>query len=332
MELNKLTLEDFVSLVDIMWLDTVETADKTAYNSGIFHVVPIAQNTGDSRRMSEIHREQYARRKPEGDQSERLKIQKGYTKDLESYRVSLDVGVTYEQRTQNKYPEVMAQLTDMVETPWNRLELDLQMYLSNFDATSYVDMDGETVDTATGDTYAWGYTAHTVRASSSTYRNILANNPRVSTGSLVAMERLVSENSIDQFGTKIVGINYDILWTTDDAEDCKVVEEFLTSVGSPEYDNPNVKNVNRFKYRHVKLPRVALTSAGVVDTDKRHYWGLVSSKYVTAYLGVWEAPHVIPMFLKQDGTDNMETGVRAGYGACVVSGRGAGFSKGNGAA
>jgi len=332
MELNKLTLEDFVSLVDIMWLDTVDNADRSAYNSGIFHIVPIAQNTGDSRRMSEIHREQYARRKPEGDQSERLKIQKGYQKDLESFRIALDVGVTYEQKTQNKYTEVMAQLTDMVDTPWNRMELDLQMFLSNFDQTSYMDMDGETVDLSTGDTFAWGYSLHPVKASSETYRNILANNPRVSPGSLVAMQRLVSENSIDQFGTKIVGINYDILWTTDDAEDLKVVEEFLTSVGSVEYDNPQVKNVNRFKYKHVVLPRVALTAGGVVDTDKRHYWGLVSTKFVTAYLGIWETPHVIPFFDKKDGTDNMETGVRAGYGACVVSGRGASFSKGDGSA
>ncbi len=102
MELNKLTLADFVSLVDIMWLDNVKSADRSAFNSGIFHVIPIAQNTGDSRRMSEINIEQYARKKAEGDQAQRLKIQQGYTKDLESYRVAMDVGVPIEQRTQNK--------------------------------------------------------------------------------------------------------------------------------------------------------------------------------------------------------------------------------------
>lgn len=332
MELNKLTLSDFVSLVDIMWLDSVDTADKSAYNSGIFHVVPIAQNTGESRRMSEIQREQYARRKDEGDQAKRLKIQQGYTKDLESYRVAMDVGVTLEERTQNKYPEVTAKLTDMVELPWNTIELDLQMRLSFATATSYSDMDGNTIDTATGDTYAWAYSLHSVKASSATYRNILSNNPRLSPGALTAMERMAKENAIDQFGVKIVGIRFDIMWTTDDAEDIKVAEEFLTSVGSPEYDNSNVKNVNRFKYRHVVLPRVAVDSSGAVDTDKRHYWGLVSSKYVTAYLGMWESPNVIPMFETKDGTDNLETGVRAGYGICVVSGRGFTLSLGDGSA
>jgi len=315
-----------------MWLDNIKSADRSAFNSGIFQVIPIAQNTGDSRRMSEINIEQYARKKPEGDQAQRLRIQQGYTKDLLSYRVALDVGVTFEQRTQNKYPEVMSALTSMVELPFNSMELDLQMRIANATATSYSDMDGETVDTTTGDTYAWAYSGHLVRGTSDTYRNILANNPRLSSGALIAMRRMAVENAIDQFGQKIIGINYDILWTTDDEEDIKIAEEYLHSTGSPDYDNPAVKNVWAYRFRHVILPRVAMTALGVVSTSKRHYWGLCSSKYVTAYLGIWEEPNVIPMFKKMDGSDNWETGVRAGFGICVVSGRGFCLSTGTGEA
>ncbi len=330
MELNSLTTNDFVSLVEIMWLDNVENRDKSCWDSGIFNIVPIAENSGESRRFSEINREQYARRKSEGNQAERLKIQQGYTKDMTSYRVAMDVGITYEDRTKNKYPEVMARLTDMVELPWNSMELDMQQRVSNFDQTSYIDMDGETIDTTTGDTHPWGYTAHTVKGNTTTYRNILANNPRLSKGALVAIQRLGKENAIDQFGKKIVGINFDLLWTTDDEEDMVLAEEYLESLGAPDYNNPAVKNVMRYKFRHVILPRVAVDSSGFVDTTKRHYWGTVSTKYSTAYLGIWEYPHVIPMYVKTDGTDNYETGVRAGYGIVVVSGRGANFSKGDG--
>lgn len=330
MELNNLTLSDFVSLVDIMWLDNVDNIDRSAYNSGIFNVMPIAENTGDSRRFSEINREQYARRKAEGDQAERLKIQQGYTKDMTSYRVAMDVGVTYEDRTKNKYPEVLAKLTDMVELPFNSMELDLSMRISNATATSYVDVDGETIDLTTGDTFQWAYTAHTVKGSSATYRNQLANNPRLSKGALVAMLRMAKENAIDQFGKKIVGINYDVLWTTDDEEDLVIAAEYLQSLGAPDFNNSNVKNVFRYKFRHVVLPRVALDSTGVVDTTKRHYWGLCSTKFTTAYIGVWESPHVIPMYVIPDGTDNYQTGVRAGYGIVVVSGRGFTLSLGDG--
>lgn len=332
MELNNLTLSDFVSLVDIMWLDNVENISRDAYNSGIFQVVPIPENTGDSRRMSEINREQYARRKAEGDQASRLKIQQGYTKDLLSYRVAMDVGVTYDDRTKNKYPEVLAKLTDMVELPFNTMELDLSMRISFATATSFVDMDGELIDTTCGDTRPWADTAHTVRGSSQTYRNRLANNPRLSKGGMVAMLRMGKENAIDQFGKKIVGINYDVLWTTDDEEDLVLASEYLQSLGAPDFNNPNVKNVFRYKFRHVVLPRVALDASGVVDTSKRHYWGLSSTKFTTAYIGVWEYPHVIPMYQIMDGTDNYQTGVRAGYGICVVSGRGFTFSSGDGAA
>lgn len=330
MELNTFTMEDFVSLTDFIWLDNVEGADKSAINSGIFIQVDIPQNTGNTRQFSEIQREQYLSIKDEGDQADRLKYQQGYSKTMTKKRMAKDVGITYEDINENKYPDVIAKLTDMAEMPWNTVELDLQMRLSYFDATSYEDKDGVTVDTTVGDTLAWGSTAHTVRASSATFRNILANNPRLSKGSLITMGRLSKENAIDQFGKKIQGIRYDILWTTDDEEDIVIASEILESMGAIDYTNPAITNVMRYKYRHVVLPRVAIDATGAVDTTKRHYWGVVSSRYATAYLGWWERPHKIPLYEKKDGTDNYETGVRVGYGVCVVSGRGANFSKGNG--
>ncbi len=332
MELNKLTLSDFVSLVDIMWLDMVPNIDRSAYNSGIFKVVPIANNTGESRRFSEINREQYASRKTDGEQAERLKIQQGYTKDMTVYDVSKSVGVTHDMRRDNKYIEVLSALEDMVQLPFNTMELDLSMRISYAAATSYTDMDGNTIDTSCGDTYAWAYSAHTVKGSSATYRNILANNPRLSKGALQAMVRMAQENAIDQFGKKIVGIDYDILWTTDDPEDCDLVMEYLESTADLDSSNSGVKNVNRSRYRHVRLPRVALDSSGAVDTDKRHYWGLASAKYITAYIGIWEQPHVIPMYEIKDGSGNWQTDVIAGYGIATVSGRGFAMSKGDGSA
>lgn len=332
MELNTLTMADFVSLTTFIWLDNVESADKSALNSGIFMQMDIAKNTGDSRQFSEISREQYLSYKAQGDQSDRLSYQQGYSKIMYKKRMAKDVGITKEDRDENKYPDVLARLTDMAEMPWNTVELDLQMRLAFFSATSYSDKDGLTVDTTVGDTLAWGSTAHTVRGSSATFRNVLANNPRVSKGSLIAMARMAKENAIDQFGKKISGIQYDILWTTDDEEDIVVVTEILQSMGNTDYNNSAIKNTLQYRYRHVALPRVAMDATGGVDTTKRHYWGTVSSRYCTAYIGWWERPNMIPLFETKDGTDNLETGVRVGYGIAVVSGRGANFSAGDGTA
>lgn len=331
MELNTLQNPDFTSLLNIIWLDTQNSLSQEARNSGIWNVLSIPQNSGESRRMSEIDLEEYASKKTQSSSAGRAKYQQGYTKDLTSYRIAEDIGVSYEEKTQNKYPEVLARLTNLSRLPVNRMELDLQMRVSNASATSYVDMDGETIDITGGDSLAWAYTAHTLKGTSTTYRNILANNPQVSKGALEAMERMVKENTLNQFGTKMV-IPYDILWTTDDAVDMNVVMEYLDSVGAPDFTNPGVKNVLKGKYRHVVLSRVAVDSSGAVDTTKRHYWGLASSVATTAYLGVWEEPHVLPFEDDKMRTDDIVTGVRAGYGICHVSGRGFALSKGDGTA
>jgi len=331
MELNKLSLSDFTSLLTIMWLDNLESVPPVARQSGIWRVLSIAQNTGDSRRMSEIDLEEYAKKKPEGSQAERARFQQGYTKDLQSYRVAEDIGVTYEERTQNKYPQVLARIENIAKLPVNRMELDLQHRITFATATSYVDMDGETIDTTGGDSLAWASTAHTLRGTSATYRNRLANNPAVSKGAIEAIRRMVKENTLNQFGEKMT-VNHDILWTTDDEVDINVVQELLFSTGNVDYTNANIKNPMQGKYRHVILPRVATDAAGAVDTSKRHYWGTASSMATTAYLGVWEEPHSIPFYELQDGSENYQAGVRAGYGICHVTGRGFSFSSGDGVA
>lgn len=330
MELNKLTIPDFTSLVNIMWLDSMEAEKREAYNSGIWKVRQIAENSGDSRRMSEIDLEQYAERKGEADQAARARYQQGYTKDLLAYRVGKDIGITYEERTQNKYPEVIDRLSNLASLAVRTIERDLSLRLAYFSATSYTEPNGTVVDTTGGDSLAWASTSHTLRASTSTYRNILANNPVISRGSLEAMERMNIENSLNQFGEKIPGMVWDVIWTTDNPQDCNVVSEYLDSTGSPDFTNSAVKNVYQYKYRHVRLPRVALTVAGLPDTTKARRWGMCSTQWTTAFIGVWEEPHVTPFVDTNDGTDTWRTGTRAGYGICHVTGRGNSFSLGDG--
>lgn len=330
MELNKLTLSDFTALFNVMWLDNVESMRRNAYESGIWKYMSIPENTGDSRRMTEIDLEQYASRKGEGDQASRARIQQGYTKDLLSYRVAKDVGISYEERTQNKYQTVIERLTNLAKLPINSIELDLSMRIANAENTSYTDKDGVVIDTTGGDALAWASTAHTLKASTTTYRNILANNPVPSRGAFEAMERMNQENSYNQFGEALPSMPWDIIFTTDDPQVCNLVSEYLESSGSPDFTNSQVKNVYQYKYKHVRLPRIMFTAAGARDTTKRNRWGMASSEGTTAYIGVWEEPHTLPFEVTTDRTDNYVTGVRAGYGICHVTGRGFSISYGDG--
>jgi len=333
MELNTVSLSDFVKLATVIWAKKFESVPQTMISSGLFKTMDIPSNSGNTREFSEIDSEEYAKTKDQGDQASRAQVQQGYSKTMTQKRVALDIGITYEMRTQNKYPEVVARIEGSAMQASNRMDLDLSHRISFITATSYVDMDGNTVDITVGDGLAAASTAHTLRGSSTTYRNILANNPRLSKGALEGMERLAVEETYNQFGEKM-SMSFDLLWTTDDPNTINTAREYLQSTADVEGSNSGVTNVYASKYKHVVLKRVATDANGSPDTDKRYYWGIASSGSTQAYLGVWEKPHLktpASMNAGEDfSTDDWNFGVRGGYGIVMVSAAWIKVSKGNG--
>jgi hypothetical protein len=294
MDLSTVNLTDFVRNAEIMWLKGAETYAPVMRNSGLVREMSIPNNSGNTREFSEIDLELYAKRKAEREQAKFSRVQQGYSKTGTLYRIAFAESVTYEMRSQGKYLDIQQKLTNLLPTAMRRMDLDLQHRITFATSTSYTDQDGVTVDTTVGDTLALASTSHTVRGSSSTFRNRLANNPQVSRGSLEAMEKMRIENSINQFGQK-VAINDDILWTTDDPNTINTVRELLQSTASISAGtNDGVPNVYRAKYKHVILPLVATDKDGNVDATKAKYWGLASSMRSAFYLGVHEEPRVIP--------------------------------------
>lgn len=334
MELNTITLGDFVKLADVLFKKGKNSVMDVMRNSGIFNVSPIPANSGNTREFSEIDLEEYADNKGESAQSERAKVQQGYSKTMTQKRVSKDIGISYEMRTQNKYPEVTRRLTNLGGLAKNRMDLDLAHRITFATATSYTDKNGATVDVSLGDTLALASTAHTVRGSSTTYRNRLANNPRLSKGALQGMRRLVVEETINQFGEKVTR-SFDILFTTDDPEDMDMAAEILKSTSGIDATNSGVINVDQARFKHIALPRVATDANGAVNADKKHYWGLVSSMDSQAHLGIWEEARMKSPSVgngEDFSTDDWNFGTRAGYGITIVSGAFFKFSSGDGVA
>lgn len=336
MELSIATLSDFVRLADIIFMKGLDSYPMVARTSGMYRVESISDNTGNTREYTEIDLEQYARVKGESDQAARARVQQGYSKIATLYRIGHDIGISYEMRHYNKYPEVVARLTNLGRTAAQRMELDLQHRITFATATSYTDMDGRTVDTTTGDTKSLAATDHTVRASSTTFRNRLANNPVFSKGALEGMELMIIQNSINQFGEKVV-VPYDIVWSTNDPNTINTIREHLRSTAAPEASNNGVINVYAGKYRHIVLPLVPTTATGADDSTKYKYWGLVSSLNSAAYLGVNEEPHLKtpPADGKSNeefSTDDWTFGTRAGYFICTPGARWFALSTGDGTA
>ena len=331
-DLNSLSLGVFTRLAGVVFGKSLEMADRTAQSSGLFVVENIPDNSGETRDYTEIDLELYASNKSQGDQAARGRVQLGYNKLVTAKRVAKDIGITYEMRKFNKYPDVVRRLTNLAQMPMNRLELDLQHRIGFGTATSYTDKDASVVDITTGDGLSLFNTAHTLTGSSTTYRNRLAGNPILSKGALEGIERLITEETLNNFAEKVT-IPFDILWTTDNPADVNTALEYLNSVAAPDFANSGVSNVYKAKYKHVKLPLVATTAAGATDATKRRYWGVASSMMSDAHLGIWESPHLkSPAELnagEEFSTDDWQYGVRAGFGIGIVTGRWVKFSSGD---
>lgn len=328
------SLPDFVRNAQIFWLKSADQFDAVMRKSGIVTEVNIPDGTGNTREYSEAQLEQYAKKKKEREQAQYAKIQQGYSKIGTLYRVAFAEPITVEMRKYGKYPEIVNTLTNLLPTAMNRMELDLQHRFGFGTVTAYTDMDGDSIDITVGDGFQLFYTAHTVKGSTTTFRNRVANNPQMSRGGLEAMEKMRVENHINQFGQKIPVMD-DILWTTDDPNTVNTTKELLRSTASIDSGaNDQVINIYQAKYKHVILPRIATDNTGSVDSTKSKYWGLVSSKESSFYLGVNEEPHVTPPSAGSNAEDFLTEDwffkVAGGWMIVVVSAQFCGFSSGDG--
>ncbi len=325
-ELMTSSVNDLVKNAVVLWNKTVEMLPTPARSSGLFDVFPVSENSGNTREVSEIDANQYAKLKGEGEQAKRSKIQQGYSKTLTVKRIAEDVSITYEMRKYNKYPEVVAQLTSLGGKFTNRLELDLTHRLTFGASTYYTDMDGATVGTTCGDTLALISASHTLKGSSTTYSNVITSNPQLSKGALEVAERIAVENTYNHLGEKS-DITFDILYTTDDPNLVNTAREILQSSAEVSAANSGVVNVYKAKFRHVILPRLATDKDGAVDATKRLYWGIASSMGVRnngIKCGVWEEGHLkLPApssNAEEFSTDDLSFGVRGGYGIEALAG------------
>lgn len=335
MELTTIEFGDFVKLATVIWVKGYEAIPQVIQTSGLVKRMDISENTGNVREFSEIETNSFLTFKGEGDQAARGKIQQGYSKTMTKYRVAENIGITYEMRKENKYPEVVTALTTAGEKGPQTMELDLTHRLTFGTATSYVDRDGRTVSTTVGDGFQLFYTAHTLKGSAVTYRNRLANNPALSKGAIEGMERLITENTYNNLGEKKTQ-SFDILYTGDDPNTVNTAREYLRSQSDPTAAHAGVINVYAGVYRHVKLPYLATTNTSAPDTTKRGYWGIASSSLSSFYLGVWESPHMIAPTAGSNAedvqTDDWDFRVRAGYGIVIVGASWIKMSSGDGVA
>lgn len=332
MSINTVSLNELVENSQIIWLKEHTMPEDEILTSGLYKRGVWEAGTGEVKEYSEIDKEMYAPNAPEGEDYAEARVQQGYTKTVKPVRRGIVVTITWQMRQRNKYGEIKSKLETWSSTVKNRMLLDLSHRFTYMTATSYTDKDGSTVDTSMGDALALAYSAHLVKGTSTTYRNRLAGNPALSKGSLELMEKMVIENTMNQFGEQELSVDYDVLWTFKDPNTINMARVLLNSTADPDAPNAGVLNVNKAKYRLVTIHRGNTTAAGVALTDntKNKYWGLVATPIFAAYLDIETPPTPIEPEEKYNG--DVLFGADGSYSICIVSGKGFAGSTGDGAA
>lgn len=325
--LNTVTLSEFTDLVEkdfIMYQNMVKPVAQQIFISDT-----MAANTGDSRRYDEVDTETFGKLKRQGMKASKAAVGVGYSKTITVKRIAREIDITWEMRRFNKKPEVIGQLTSLKQFCPQRTELDLTHRLTFCSSSTMTDMDGETVDLTGGDSLPIIYAAHTLKYSSTTWRNRVANDPAFSRSALEAAEALFNTDILSNFGERRV-LTPNVIITGDDPNTCNTVKQFLSSVADVDQANAGVVNVYKGKYRHIELPYLATTAAGVNDATKKRWWFLgaigMGINGLQAYYGEWEATNIKTPTVGGNGedfsTDNWTYGTRKSYGIAVVSARG----------
>jgi hypothetical protein len=260
-------------------------------NSWIVSKESVPLNTWKYRIFAEnVVKNSYAVFTAEGAPAPSTMPQYGYEKAMEIKQYEHSISITKMARLTWKDSEIIRQLTDLSENTYRKIDLDLSHRLSFWFATSYVDNGWQTVDLTSWDWLATFSASHTLTGSSSTWSNIVPNNPQFSKGAYTAAKRLWVENTFNNLWEKMA-IDFDLVITTDDEDTVIAVKELSNATADTNSSNAWTFNVYR-GLKHIIAPRIATTATGWVDTTKRKYWFLGSSSQKPIKYAELEAPYV----------------------------------------
>lgn len=329
--LNTLTFKGYTDNVLKTYLDFLKT-----YKSEVGPLF-ISRNVGETAPTTDMIREQdmsqYAHDKPQGVDAQRLEFGEGYYKEIFAYRIGAQLNISYEMRVANRFEigQAMARFNSSVP---NRMELDRQHRLTFANATSYINMDGRTVDTTAGDGLALGSATHPLAFTTITWSNIVPANPQLSVTSLESAQKLAVTDILDNYGLPVEMPFTHLAVNKQDPQTVRVAREIMKSTTNITQANPGVINTFEQMYEVLVLSRVATDAMGRPNSAKYKWWSLLALSGMNrfqAYEYVWEAPHMNPMAQGSNNgvdpyNDDYTFGSRGRYSHAVVSARGAIFS------
>lgn len=288
---------DFVQNLRVSWRESYVRVPKNAMK-----LFDVSMNNSLVTDHSSLDGFTFAREKNEGDQHYKENPTQNYRVTMTKYTISIEAVISWEMRKYDQYREIDNKMREIGEACAQRMELDLTHRFTFGTATTYTNMDGRSVSIDTGDTLALFSAVHTVRGSTTTFRNRVLNSPSFGRAGLEAAEALFSQQMIDSSGNKIIP-QPDTIVTGNDPATENAVREFLNSTASPTVSNSGVENVYKSKYQHIVLPYLATTNVGGRDATKEKIWMLMSVAHTDGILEISEMPRLIAPSPGSNGED-----------------------------
>lgn len=292
----------------------------------------IARGEGDRKVFMEMDGDEFARSKPEGTSVVKTDVVKGYEKTGFLKRFGAEIDITWEMREYGKDETIKRQLLNLSKFGPRRMMLDLQHRFTFAEATSYNNMDGETVDTSMGDTLAMASTVHTLTGSSDTYSTIVPGNPQFSMGSFEAAQEVANEQILNNLGRRR-HMNFNTLVIHRDPVTMRKAYQLRDSMSDNTQNNSGVVNTYKGSFDILVLPDLATNADGSYNSAKAKQWHWVAKGEWEGYFQLYEAPHTVAprggSNLEDAHTDDWTFGMRTTYLICVVSAKGTVTSFGN---
>lgn len=303
----------------------------------IYITEPIPLHSGNIRQYDERDFSTFASDKPEGVAARKAQFGIGYHKQMYLKRIAKEMDLTDEAIMFDRWMDVKSIGIDLGETAPQRINLDMtQLAITFAQGTQYIDMDGNPVDTTTGDGLSIANAAHTLAFSSLTYTNIVPGNPQFSKTGLISAEAIARNNTLNNYGIPRRK-RFTHIWTSGNPNNVENITQFLRSISDNTQANPNVENTYRNRYKLLVLEQLDTTVTGQRDTTKSNWWGIgafdgqIPMNRFWAMYGEWEPAHMKPAPTSDNNAvdfskDIRRFGVRAGYGLAIVNPQGIVYS------
>lgn len=297
--INSTNFPDFVANKTINFRKAYDAFHRVA--SQLYDVQRTDQENGEE---SSLDGFTVAKVKRDGSDFSYLNINQGDNKTWKTYEIGGMTKITWLMRKTAKYRLIDSRINGLARSVAKRMELDLTHPFTFGDSGSYTNMDGDTVTLTTADGEYLFDTDHSVNGSSTTFRNIVANNPILSKGGLEAAEKLFATQMLDANGETVFQ-NATHIVTTNDPNTINTALEYLRSTSAPDAGVAGVDNVYKGKYGHIILDYLSTDANGVYDSTKAKRWMLVNLNSKESVLKVLEQPTFIPP--TNNGGEDFET-------------------------